>query len=87
VSQSWIERVRGEGVGDAERALALALVVRRAAGRDRRKGGWIVVVSVVLSTAVDGRSGTASGFRCGLALVAAARLAGAVGEAIVGVEC
>jgi hypothetical protein len=84
VSQSWVERVRGESVCDAGRALALALMVGRAAGGDRRKGGWIVMVSVVLSTAVSGSSGAASGFVFGLALVAAARLVGAVGEAM---EC
>jgi len=86
---SRIERVSGKGVRDAGRALALTPAFGGAVGRDRGESWWVIVVSVVLSTAaVGGSSGAASAFDFGLGLAATAvaRLVSAVGGAVVGME-
>jgi hypothetical protein len=77
------------GVGDAwgALALALALVMGGAAGGHRGEGWWVVEVSVVLTASGGGSFGAASGFGFTLGLTVVARLVGAVGNAVVWVEC
>jgi hypothetical protein len=89
VSHSRVERVPGESVGDAGRALALTLALRGAAGGFRGKSRRVVAVSVVLSTAALGgsfRAASAFDFGLGLAATAVVRLVSAVRGAVVGVE-
>ena len=75
------------GVDDAGRTLTLVLGLGGAGGRDWGESRRVVVVSVVLSVGVGGSSGATSGFAFRLGLAVVARLVGAVGEAVVGVEC